>query len=54
MCHHVDMAIDWDEVVTDTEPETEASNEHEETTAVDEPAVDTEESTPELTPPADD
>jgi|GEM_PF-369049 hypothetical protein len=51
MCHHVDMAIDWDEVVTNTEP---TADEHEEAPEVDELSVDTEESTPELTPPADD
>lgn len=45
MCHHVDMGIDWEEVVTQTEPEVEEA---------DEPAVDTGESTPELTLPADD
>ena len=51
MCHHVDRAIDWDEVVTDTETETDELDEFED---VDEPAVDSEASTPELTPPADD
>ena len=50
MCHHVDMAIDWDEVVTDTEPETEELDAADE---ADERADD-EASTPELTPPADD
>ena len=49
MCHHVDMAIDWDEVVTDKETE-----KREETTEIDKPAVDTEESTPEVKLPADD
>jgi len=51
MCHHVDRAIDWDEVVTDTEPETETLDEPDE---VDEPDIDSEASTPELTIPADD
>ena len=51
MCHHVDRAIDWDEVVTDTEPETETLDEPDE---VDEPDIDSEASTPEVTPPADD
>jgi len=51
MCHHVDRAIDWDEVVTDTEPETEELDEIEE---ADERTVDSEASTPELTIPADD
>lgn len=51
MCHHVDMAIDWDEVVADTEPETETLDEPDE---VDEPDIDSEASTPELTIPADD
>jgi len=51
MCHHVDMEIDWDAVVEDREPETEKFDTAED---ADERAVDTEESTPELTPPADD
>ena len=51
MCHHVDMAIDWDEVVTDTNPETEELDETEE---VDERTVENETSTPEVTLPADD
>ena len=50
MCHHVDRAIDWDEVVTDTETETDELDAVEE---ADERVVDTEESTP-VTPPADD
>ncbi|MFW6321067.1 MAG: hypothetical protein ACOC0Z_04395 [Halohasta sp.] len=51
MCHHIDMAIDWDEVVTDTELETEELDTAEE---ADERAVGSEASTPEVTPPADD
>jgi len=51
MCHHVDMAIDWEEVVSDTEPETEELDAAEE---ADDRAVDNEASTPEVTPPADD
>ena len=51
MCHHVDMAIGWEEVVSNTEPETEESDTAAE---ADERAVDSEASTPELTPPADD
>ena len=51
MCHHVDMAIDWDEVVEETEPEPDEPPEAEE---ADERTVDSEASTPEVTPPADD
>jgi len=48
MCHHVDRAIDWEEVVTDTETEADELDE------ADERGVDSEASTPELTHPADD
>ena len=51
MCHHVDMAIDWDAVVEDRESEAEDLDAAE---PVDESAVDTEETMPEVTPPADD
>jgi hypothetical protein len=51
MCHHVDRAIDWDEVVTDTETEVDELDAAEE---ADERPVDSEASTPKLTPPADD
>jgi|AntDeeMetageno50_2_1112565.scaffolds.fasta_scaffold00739_5 hypothetical protein len=50
MCHHVDMEIDWDAVVEDREPEAEEFDIAES----DEPAVDGEASTPEVTLPADD
>ena len=51
MCHHIDMAIDWDEVVTQTEPEAEELDAAEES---EERTVDSEASTPEVSPPADD
>ena len=51
MCHHVDMAIDWDEVVTEEQDEslTESSD-----TAAADPEVDAEQSPLEAAPPADD
>ena len=51
MCHHVDMAIDWDEVVDETESETDEPAAAEE---VDERTVGSEASTPEVGLPADD
>lgn len=48
MCHHVDMAIDWEEVVEESNLETD----HDGVDEGDEPAVDRE--PPALTPPADD
>jgi len=51
MCHHVDMAIDWDEVVTTDERETAELNETDEANGR---TVDNEKSTPEVTYPADD
>lgn len=50
MCHHAEMAIDWQEAVSKTE----SHDERDETETVDEPELDTEESTPEVTHPADD
>lgn len=51
MCHHVDMAIDWDEVVTEqkTDSLTETLDADTET-----PELDAEESPQEAAPPADD
>lgn len=51
MCHHVDMAIDWDQVIRENESQTDEVDEADES---DEPAVDTEETPHEVTPPADD
>ena len=51
MCHHVDMAINWDEVVTSDESDAEDLDAADD---VSEPAVESEKSTPEVTPPADD
>ena len=51
MCHHVDMAIDWDEVLKETEPEPDELPEADE---ADERTVDGEALAPEVTPPADD
>ena len=50
MCHHVDMAIDWDEVETESESRTETI----ETADTEEPELDAEESPQEVTLPADD
>ena len=50
MCHHVDMAIDWDEVETESESRTRTVD----TTETEEPELDAEESPPEAAPPADD
>jgi len=50
MCHHVDMAIDWDEVETESESRTRTVD----TTETGEPELDAEESPPEAAPPADD
>jgi len=50
MCHHVDMAIDWDEVVAN-EPE---SEELDATEGAEEPTADSEESMSEITLPAGD
>lgn len=50
MCHHVDMAIDWEEVV-DSEQKTQ---ELDTTDEVGEPTLDEEALTPEVTSPADD
>ena len=53
MCHHVDMAIDWDEVVTEEQRES-STDELESTADTDEPTVDADESPLEAAPPADD
>ena len=53
MCHHVDMAIDWDEVVTEEQRES-STDEFESTPDTDEPAVEADESPLEAAPPADD
>jgi len=50
MCHHVDIAIDWDEVETESESRTETI----ETADTDEPELDAAESPQEIAPPADD
>ena len=50
MCHHVDMAIDWDEVETESESRTRTLETHE----TDEPELDAEESPQGVAPPADD
>jgi len=50
MCHHVDMAIDWDEVETESESRTKRI----EPAETDEPELDAEESPREVAPPADD
>lgn len=50
MCHHVDMAIDWDEVETESESRTEPT----ESAETDEPELDAEESPRAVAPPADD
>ena len=51
MCHHVDMDIDWEEVVTeqDADAQTEALD-----ADAEEPELDAEESPQEVAPPADD
>ena len=53
MCHHVDMAIDWEEAVTDEQSD-QLTDDVETSTDADEPAVEAEESAPEAAPPADD
>jgi hypothetical protein len=50
MCHHVELAIDWDEVVETTDTRTDKLDTADENV---DPAVDGE-TPPELTPPADD
>jgi hypothetical protein len=53
MCHHVDMAIDWEEAVTDEQSD-QLTDDAETPADANEPAVEAEESTPEAAPPADD
>lgn len=50
MCHHVEMAIDWDEVETESESRTESIN----TADSEKPEPDAAESPEEIAPPADD
>lgn len=58
MCHHVDMDIDWEEVVTeqdaDAQTETLDADAEEPELDADEPELDAEESPQKAAPPADD